>query len=77
MSIDKNKRDVETALDQLSDLVDDSNRLFSEDSLNCMRFVIDEYNHLRKAIEELIDINEELEQKVENLKITLDEITKD
>ncbi len=74
MSIENNKQDFEEALAVMEGYIDDLESCVQEEIINSLKDAVSEYNvHLQGDIEELINENSELKDKVARLEDELRE----
>lgn len=67
MSIITNKKDFESALEELSSWRDDHGAALSSDFQDTVQNVINEYDHLQRDIEEMVEELEAAQDRIEDL----------
>jgi chaperonin cofactor prefoldin len=69
MSLENNKNDFEQALHEMKDVVEELDHCVDDGMMNTLRSVISEYEtHYSSDIQDLIDENEELKDRLEGLR---------
>lgn len=68
MSLDINKPDFEKALLEMKDVIEDLDLVIDDVIMDTLKAVINEYDaHYESDIQEMIDSNEEMKEKLEEL----------
>ncbi len=71
MSLENNKRDFEKALEEMKEAIEALAHCVDEGIMNTLKSVVDEYElHYSSDIQELMDSNEEMKDKIEDLSVS-------
>ncbi len=71
MSLESNKRDFEKALEEMKVAIEALDHCVDDVIMDTLKSVVDEYEiHYSSDIQELMDSNEEMKDKIEDLSVS-------
>ncbi len=71
MSLESNKRDFEKALEEMKVAIEALDHCVDDVIMDTLKSVVDEYeSHYSSDIQELMDSNEEMKDKIEDLSVS-------